>query len=363
MRKKVTFFVLLLSFISMGVPNIPQTPSKSAEDWAKEAKQSADEVKVIEGKVEGISNDFKKSAEQTKNSIAADIESQIKKAKEETLKSIEEETKNQLPEFTNALKQKSDKVVQDFEDDMNKTKEELKNDLNHSVDTAKNKIQTASQQATNAATEAKTSIEKAKQDVQNIAKEVTDAKKEIQTTNENLKKIKDDVENVSDDIDDTVNEIEEIADAVKDDAEKAIQTKNESLSIANNVKDDLAKFKDEYTAKLNALDMKTDLALNGSAAAIAIGNLGSISSNSNRQFQLSAAYGFFGGKHAVALGFSGISNNDRFTYRLSGAVTGNGNLAFGAGAGILFGEKRNTNANYEQLKKEIEELRRMINNR
>ncbi|WP_288771155.1 YadA C-terminal domain-containing protein [uncultured Sneathia sp.] len=109
--------------------------------------------------------------------------------------------------------------------------------------------------------------------------------------------------------------------------------------------------------------MKTDLALNGSAAAIAIGNLGSISSNSNRQFQLSAAYGFFGGKHAVALGFSGISNNDRFTYRLSGAVTGNGNLAFGAGAGILFGEKRNTNANYEQLKKEIEELRRMINNR
>ncbi|MDK9582386.1 YadA C-terminal domain-containing protein [Sneathia vaginalis] len=239
---------------------------------------------------------------------------------------------------------------------MNNIKTNLTKELTEKTNSAKEEITQAVTQATTTATEAKASIDTAKQEIQTATQKVNEAKTSAENFSKTAATKAEEAKTAADTATQKANE-------AKADADRAIQTKNESLSIANNVKDDLAKFKDEYTAKLNALDMKTDLALNGSAAAIAIGNLGSISSNSNRQFQLSAAYGFFGGKHAVALGFSGISNNDRFTYRLSGAVTGNGNLAFGAGAGILFGEKRNTNANYEQLKKEIEELRRMINNR
>lgn len=360
MKKKIIFFVLLLSFISMGdKPNIPQTTSKSAEQWAKEAEESAKKAEnsvkkaeEIEKKVDDLNNGFNDKAEKTKSSIEADIKAQIEQTKNEVLDKIKKETNEKIPEFEKKLTEKSDEVVKKFENDMNTTK----NELTEKTNSAKEEITQAVTQATTTATEAKTSIEKAKQEIQTATQKINEAK----TSAENFSKT---ATTKAEEATTAANTATQKANEAKADADRAIQTKNESLSIANNVKDDLAKFKDEYTAKLNALDMKTDLALNGSAAAIAIGNLGSISSNSNRQFQLSAAYGFFGGKHAVALGFSGISNNDRFTYRLSGAVTGNGNLAFGAGAGILFGEKRNTNANYEQLKKEIEELRRMINNR
>lgn len=329
MRKKVTFFVLLLSFISMGggKPNIPQTPTgKSAEQWATEAKQSAE-------KAEAAKNAADQSAQKAEATVQA-----IENAKNAASNSAQE--------------------AKGYNDTVTNTKNEIDNIKNEilskvsTVNEAVNKVETAKQNAENSSQTASSKADEAKNSANEAEKSKTSAEKFSQTASTKAEEAKTAADTAT-----------QKANEAKADADRAIQTKNESLSIANNVKDDLAKFKDEYTAKLNALDMKTDLALNGSAAAIAIGNLGSISSNSNRQFQLSAAYGFFGGKHAVALGFSGISNNDRFTYRLSGAVTGNGNLAFGAGAGILFGEKRNTNANYEQLKKEIEELRRMINNR
>lgn len=354
MRKKIIFFVLLLSFISMGDKGpIQQGSGKTAEQWAKEAEESAKKaekseknVESIEKKVDELNKGFDQKVKNAENSIEANIKAEINQTKDKVLEEIKNETTAQIPEFKKELTEKSDEVVKKFENDMNTTKNKLTEKLNKQATDTKKEIEEASQKATTAATKAETSIEKAKQEIQTATQKVNEAK----TSAENFSKT-------------AANTATQKANEAKADADRAIQTKNESLSIANNVKDDLAKFKDEYTAKLNSLDVKTDLALNGSAAAIAIGNLGSISSDSNRQFQLSAAYGFFGGKHAIALGFSGISNNDRFTYRLSGAVTGNGNLAFGAGAGILFGEKRNTNANYEQLKKEIEELRRMINNR
>ena len=115
---------------------------------------------------------------------------------------------------------------------------------------------------------------------------------------------------------------------------------------------------DEKVAKLNE---KTDLALSGVSSAVAMANLPQV--GGDRKFNLAASYGYYGGSHAVAVGFSGTNDKQNFTYKLSGAVNSKGNLAFGIGAGVMMGSV-NKGPNFEErlnkLEKENQELKEVI---
>lgn len=104
-------------------------------------------------------------------------------------------------------------------------------------------------------------------------------------------------------------------------------------------------------------DARVNKAINGVATAVAIANLTQVSYNSIYSNNLSAAYGFFGGSHAIALGISGTTSNDRFSYKISTAFNTKGNLAIGLGIGINFGQKKQTN---QQLLDRIEKLEQLV---
>jgi len=84
---------------------------------------------------------------------------------------------------------------------------------------------------------------------------------------------------------------------------------------------------------------KSELALGGVANAVAMANLVQVNSYSDYRHNLSAAYGYYGGSHALAVGFSGTNEERNFVYKLSGSVNNKGNLAFGVGAGVMLGDK------------------------
>ena len=119
---------------------------------------------------------------------------------------------------------------------------------------------------------------------------------------------------------------------------------------------------DEKVAKLNE---KTDLALSGVSSAIAMANLPQVSGD--RKFNLAASYGYYGGSHAVAVGFSGTNDKQNFIYKLSGSVNSKGNLAFGIGAGVMMGSVNSRDKIIEKLiekdrkqDNEIKELKEMV---
>ena len=97
--------------------------------------------------------------------------------------------------------------------------------------------------------------------------------------------------------------------------------------------------KDEFKGQMENIDKKSDLALGGVANAVAMANLLQVNSYSDYRHNISAAYGYYGRQHALAVGFSGVSENRRVNYRISGSVNTQGNLAFGGGIGVMLGNK------------------------
>lgn len=97
--------------------------------------------------------------------------------------------------------------------------------------------------------------------------------------------------------------------------------------------------KDEFKGQMENIDKKSDLALGGVANAVAMANLLQVNSYSDYRHNISAAYGYYGRQHALAIGFSGVSENRRVNYRISGSVNTQGNLAFGGGIGVMLGNK------------------------
>lgn len=97
--------------------------------------------------------------------------------------------------------------------------------------------------------------------------------------------------------------------------------------------------KDEFKGQMENIDKKSDLALGGVANAVAMANLLQVNSYSDYRHNISAAYGYYGRQHALAVGFSGVSENRRVNYRISGSVNTQGNLALGGGIGIMLGNK------------------------
>ena len=72
----------------------------------------------------------------------------------------------------------------------------------------------------------------------------------------------------------------------------------------------------------------------------------------DRKFNLAASYGYYGGSHSVAIGFSGTNDKQNFTYKLSGSVNTKGNLALGVGAGVMLGSIDNKDKKIEKLTNE-----------
>lgn len=63
---------------------------------------------------------------------------------------------------------------------------------------------------------------------------------------------------------------------------------------------------------------------------------------------MSAAYGYYEGSHAIALGISGQNAKRNFVYKLSGSINSRRKIAFGIGAGIMIG-------NFDDVNKELVE--------
>ena len=103
----------------------------------------------------------------------------------------------------------------------------------------------------------------------------------------------------------------------------------------------------EIKNDIKEVNKKSDLALGGVSNAVAIANLPNVSGD--KKFNLATSYGYYGGSHAVAVGFSGTNDNQNFIYKLSGSVNSKGNLAFGIGAGVMMGSVNSKDKIIEKL--------------
>ncbi|WP_288892012.1 YadA-like family protein [uncultured Sneathia sp.] len=117
----------------------------------------------------------------------------------------------------------------------------------------------------------------------------------------------------------------------------------------------------EIKNDIKEVNKKSDLALSGVSNAVAMANLPNVSGD--KKFNLSASYGYYGGSHAVAVGFSGTNDNQNFIYKLSGSVNSKGNLAFGIGAGVMMGSVNSKDKIIEKLiekdKKQDDEIKEL----
>ncbi|WP_308557988.1 YadA-like family protein, partial [uncultured Sneathia sp.] len=131
-------------------------------------------------------------------------------------------------------------------------------------------------------------------------------------------------------------------------------------NVANGVKakdavnvSQLNDVKSKLQNDIKEVDKKSDLALGGVSNAVAMANLPQVMGD--KKFNLAASYGYYGGSHAVAVGFSGTNDNQNFIYKLSGSVNSKGNLAFGIGAGVMLGEVNNKDKRISDLETRLKE--------
>ena len=100
----------------------------------------------------------------------------------------------------------------------------------------------------------------------------------------------------------------------------------------------------------------------GTALALAVANMPQIST---KEHIITIGYGVYKGEHAFSLGLCGVTRGRWLSYKVSGAISTNGNIGFGIGLGHQFGknlDEENTNKikdleeKVEYLTKKIEEL-------
>ena len=161
--------------------------------------------------------------------------------------------------------------------------------------------------------------------------------------------------------------IQGLADGAEDDeAVTVAQLKKVQKSMQNQgaIQDNYYN-KSEINKKIEEVNKRSDLALGGVANAVAMANLPQVMGD--KKFNLAASYGYYGGSHAVAVGFSGTNDNQNFIYKLSGSVNSKGNLAFGIGAGVMLGSVNSKDKIIEKLiekdrkqDNEIKELKEMV---
>ncbi|WP_308557201.1 YadA-like family protein [uncultured Sneathia sp.] len=171
--------------------------------------------------------------------------------------------------------------------------------------------------------------------------------------------------------------VEESTAKSKDDNSKDVNVQTVTFSAKGEVKKDdknlvdggtvynaISKIKvpdvTEINKNIEKIDKKSDLALGGVSNAVAMANLPQVMGN--KKFNLAASYGYYGGSHAIAVGFSGTNDKQNFIYKLSGSVNNKGNLAFGIGAGVMLGEVNNKDKKIEDLTKENKEIKENLRN-
>ncbi|CAM3384898.1 YadA-like family protein [Pseudostreptobacillus hongkongensis] len=119
----------------------------------------------------------------------------------------------------------------------------------------------------------------------------------------------------------------------------SIENPNEMLVKDSEVK----KYLDlNYYTKLEVdrISSKSDVALSGVANAVAMANLPQVSSYNDYRHMVSASYGNYAGQSAISVGLSGLTENNRVTYKLSGALNTKGELALGLGIGVMIGKAK-----------------------
>lgn len=142
---------------------------------------------------------------------------------------------------------------------------------------------------------------------------------------------------------------------------------NGSFTNDNNMDFVDRKYVDEMNERTKEIALK---GVQGVSNAIAMSQLSQNSSFNEFNHTFSIGVGNYNGVNAVALGFSGSSENRRFTYKVGGSVNNKRNLAFGIGFGVNIGEKvsydnenqfpRKLNEIINKLEKENEELRKKL---
>ena len=135
-----------------------------------------------------------------------------------------------------------------------------------------------------------------------------------------------------------------------------IENPNGVLVTDTQVKGYLDKNMNNINGAMDKLNSKANLALSGVSSAVAMANLPNLNDG---KFNLAASYGYYGGSHSLAVGFSGTNDSRNFVYKLSGAVNDKGNIAFGVGAGITFGSEK---TEVKKLKETVKEQRDKISN-
>ena len=170
------------------------------------------------------------------------------------------------------------------------------------------------------------------------------------------------------------NVIGNVSDGVKDNDVanmkqlKAVESKvDKNTSSITEINNNIVGIKKD----INKVDKKADLALGGVSNAVAMANLVQVNSYSRHRHNLSAAYGYYGGSHALAIGFSGVNEKRNFVYKLSGSVNNKGNLALGLGVGVMLGKEDNDypvnskkvsmlEKDNKELKEKVSKLERMV---
>ena len=113
--------------------------------------------------------------------------------------------------------------------------------------------------------------------------------------------------------------------------------------------------KGEVDEKVKNIEGQAKEALGGVSNAVAMANLVQVNSYSDFRNNISAAYGYYGKQHALAIGLSGVTENRRVVYRASGSVNTSGNLALGVGLGVMLGDKE-SRMKYPEKSQKVKEL-------
>ena len=132
--------------------------------------------------------------------------------------------------------------------------------------------------------------------------------------------------------------------------------KNDVLVVEDldNIKKDIKELKD-LKDKFNNVSEKSNLAVSGISNAVAMSNLPQV--NEESKYNLSAAYGYYGSSHSVAVGFSGTNNRRNVVYKLSGSINSFGHVAVGLGVGVAIKKYDKSTENLSKVEREFKEYK------
>ena len=361
--------------------------SKSIKDLDVKSSKNTDDISDLKDNVSDLKIDIKyikqnkadKVETETKLSEINDtLNNEVKDRKysdKKLKKLVENETKkinNSLKEEIEARKSSDEELsnsIKDNEEEISGLKGDIKNIKKNKADKyeIEKKLAKINDTLSNEVNDRKSSGKKLEKLVENETKKINNSlNEEIKERKLSDKKNKKEISGLKDDI---TNIKKNKAD--KDEIEEKLAKINDTLNDEVNCRISSGEILDKKLYKSikeldkkisdtsDKLNKKVDLAIEGTSLAIAMANLPAVSNEYDHNF--SAAYGTFAGSHSLALGLGGHFANDRFNYKLSGAVSTKGNLAVGLGFSINFGKRKQTTI--ESLLKRIEQLEKISNNK